>query len=538
VEELLMPMESRILEPSKRSPVSRRRTTLLVALGIALISLFPAASIQAAPASGADVVLVDLSVERAAVGTPYTYTYEIDNQGPDAATAVELRATLQGIASFGSASSEQGTCSYARGTSKVTCDIGGLAAGASTLIEIAATPAGETQSAANVSSAAGEDPDTSDNAATTTPLVLPADSADLWVYPNSGVDDTGVGSMGYALPGQPYDYAIDVVNYGPAVAKGVVLSVLLPHGVDFQSAEVQCTVFADPDSQTLVRCPLGQIEQSLTVSLTAVVPLGAAGKTLRTEVSVDGNEPDPGPSPNNGTNYLTIGPGLSAEDHADSEGLATIDVPVELFGSVDHAVTVDYETADGTALAGQDYEATSGTLTFAPGQTTQSVPIPLLTDQISENSETLTLSIANVDGGFSAATAAAVSGPPVTIVKPEAAVTILDNDPKLKINNVRMREPKKGSGTARFTIKLSHPSPDPVSLQFRTVSGSARAGADYTRVKKAIVFLPGQLKQTVKVLVKADRRNERTERFFGKLSKLEGALRGDVKGVATILDND
>jgi uncharacterized repeat protein (TIGR01451 family) len=536
MEEAVMPIEICIPDPPKRFWVRRPRTVILAAICIVLISLIPAASIQAASGSAADLVLVDLSVERAAVGTSYTYVYEIDNHGPDAATAVELTASLHGISSFESVSSDQGSCSYTGKSDTVSCDIGGLPADGSALVEIVATPSSETESAASVSSRDGEDPETSNNAATTAPQVLVADSADLWVYPNSGVDDTGLGSMGYALPGQPYDYSIDVVNYGPADAKGVVLSVLLPHDVEFQSAEIPCTVFAHPGSNTLVSCPLGTIEHGRTIGLTAVAPLGAAGKTLRTEVSVDGTTPDPGPSPNDTSNYLTIGPGLSADDHAGSEGGATLDLSVELVGAVDHQVTVDYATADGTASAGQDYAAAAGTLTFAPGQTSQLVSVPLLGDRASEKNETFTVTLSNVAGR--SATASVAGGPPVTLVKAEATATILDNDPKLKLGNVRVREGNKGVRSANFAIKLSHASPDGVTLRFATANGSARARSDYMPVRKMITFLPGQTKQTVAVAIKGDRKHEPTQRFFAKLSNAKGGLLGDAKGIGTIVDND
>src|SRR4029453_17872587 len=100
----------------------------------------------------------------------------------------------------------------------------------------AATPSDQMSSAATAMSAAGEDPDTSNNTANSSPQVLPAGSADLWVYPNSGLGDTGGGSARYASRGQPSDYSMDVINYGPAVAKDVMLSVLLPFGVEFQDA--------------------------------------------------------------------------------------------------------------------------------------------------------------------------------------------------------------------------------------------------------------------------------------------------------------
>ena len=58
-------------------------------------------------------------------------------------------------------------------------------------------------------------------------------------------------------------------------------------------------------------------------------------------------------------------------------------------------VTVDYATSDGTAVAGSDYTAASGTLTFNAGDTSQTVQVTVLTDSEDESQETLTLSLSN-----------------------------------------------------------------------------------------------------------------------------------------------
>ena len=63
-----------------------------------------------------------------------------------------------------------------------------------------------------------------------------------------------------------------------------------------------------------------------------------------------------------------------------------------------YAVTVDYSTADGTALAGSDYVAVSGTLTFAPGQTAMTIIVPTLDDNVVEPTETFTLNLSNAVG--------------------------------------------------------------------------------------------------------------------------------------------
>ena len=63
------------------------------------------------------------------------------------------------------------------------------------------------------------------------------------------------------------------------------------------------------------------------------------------------------------------------------------------------SVTVSYTTADGTALAGTDYTTVSGTLTFAPGETTKTVLVPIVNDAIAEPTETFTLNLSNATGG-------------------------------------------------------------------------------------------------------------------------------------------
>ena len=62
------------------------------------------------------------------------------------------------------------------------------------------------------------------------------------------------------------------------------------------------------------------------------------------------------------------------------------------------AVTVDYATRDGTAVAGADYTNTSGTLTFVAGETRKAVDVQVLADSHDEGSETMTLALSNATG--------------------------------------------------------------------------------------------------------------------------------------------
>ena len=92
-------------------------------------------------------------------------------------------------------------------------------------------------------------------------------------------------------------------------------------------------------------------------------------------------------------------PALSVADAQAEEGTdATLDFAVTLDRNATGTVTVDYATADGTATAGADYTATSGRLTFAAGERTKTVAVPVLDDALDEGDETLTLRLTNPQG--------------------------------------------------------------------------------------------------------------------------------------------
>ena len=94
-------------------------------------------------------------------------------------------------------------------------------------------------------------------------------------------------------------------------------------------------------------------------------------------------------------------PALSVADARAEEGVdATIEFVVTLSRVAAGPVTVAYATTDGTAQAGQDYTATSGTLTFTPGVTTHTVAVPVLDDAHDDTEETFTLTLSTPSGAW------------------------------------------------------------------------------------------------------------------------------------------
>ena len=75
-----------------------------------------------------------------------------------------------------------------------------------------------------------------------------------------------------------------------------------------------------------------------------------------------------------------------------------IDFLVTLNRAASGSVTVDYATVDETATAGTDYTTTSGTLTFAPGETEKTVQVETLADTASESRELFRLKLSNAVG--------------------------------------------------------------------------------------------------------------------------------------------
>lgn len=112
--------------------------------------------------------------------------------------------------------------------------------------------------------------------------------------------------------------------------------------------------------------------------------------------SEDPEEPD-GPPPDDGDSAMATG------DTAAEEAAGTVTFMVSREGGLSDTATVDFATVDGSALAGSDFVATSGTLTFAPGVSAMPVVVQLLSDLVFESAEQFGLHLSNPGNGEIAA---------------------------------------------------------------------------------------------------------------------------------------
>jgi probable HAF family extracellular repeat protein len=197
---------------------------------------------------------------------------------------------------------------------------------------------------------------------------------------------------------------------------------------------------------------------------------------------------------------------------------------VNLSAAADEEVTVNFATANGTAIAGADYVAGSGTLTFAPGDTNATVEVEVIGDTVAESNESFQVSLSMASGAV--------------LSDGQGLGTILDDEPRLTISDVARDEGRSGTTAFVFTVTLSAPSDAPVTVNFATANGSATAGSDYQAQSGTLTFAPGQTTRTITINVFGDRLRESDESFFVKLSAAVGATIADSQGVGTIENDD
>ncbi len=194
-------------------------------------------------------------------------------------------------------------------------------------------------------------------------------------------------------------------------------------------------------------------------------------------------------------------------------------------------VTVDYRTVDGTARAGSDYVSESGTLTFSPGELSEIITIDVKGDTFAEGGEE----------GLEEFTVLLNDASHADIAASHGVVAILDDDATIEIGDAAVAEPDSGTTDALFEVNLSAPATNHVTVRYRTVEGSARAGEDFESRSGTLTFSPGEASKTVSVPVKSDAvrdAEEEDELFYVELFDASGAEIGDGVGEGKIVDAD
>ena len=227
---------------------------------------------------------------------------------------------------------------------------------------------------------------------------------------------------------------------------------------------------------------------------------------------------------------------FSLSSFAVIEDVGTATITVQRTGGASGALSVQYQTTDGTATAGQDYTAASGTLNFANGETSKTIQIPITDDATTEPNETFTLELKNPSNLDSL-------GSPNRMT-----VTIQDKTtvPGLLAFNASVIEGGAGTTTnAQFEVRLSAATGRTVSVSYATGDLNANGGAacgtpgvDFENTSGTLTFQPGQFSLFVTVKVCGDKSAELNEAFAVNLSKGVNATLAAPQAIGTIINDD
>jgi len=183
----------------------------------------------------------------------------------------------------------------------------------------------------------------------------------------------------------------------------------------------------------------------------------------------------------------------------------------------------------GTATLSEDYSGATFSVLFADGETSKLVLVPIVDDQLGEQEETVTLRLGDPTDGVRLDSSAT------------AALTIVDNDPtpSLSVDDVTLMEGSGGTTSFVFTVTLSPPSGQQVTVMAQTGDDLALAPGDYAAVGATMLtFAPTVTSQTFTVQVVGDALNESNETFLVTLSRPRSAEIADPQRVGTILNDD
>ncbi len=221
-------------------------------------------------------------------------------------------------------------------------------------------------------------------------------------------------------------------------------------------------------------------------------------------------------------------PSLSVDDVVVQEGDAgTIPATftVTLMPPGADEVSVAYQTVDGSASAGDDYQEMSGVVTFAPGETSKAVTVSVSGDESIEPDETFSLVLS------------APVGAPIADGTGEGVILTDDVPASASIGDASIVEPNDGTTSVGFTVTISPASAQPITVWWSTADGTATSPGDYEAASGVLNFGPGESSKTLSVSVVGDTVPEAQEEFYVDISSPDASV-VDPRGVATVADND
>ena len=306
--------------------------------------------------------------------------------------------------------------------------------------------------------------------------------------PAVGVDSEGDIVIAWTTYGQDnanngnpglLDYGIyDRIYYSATSGKGLA-------GTNTGEFRVNATT---PGDQVAPAVAFDNFENDALIAWVGPDP-AAAGSTAIFDRSID-------PPNTAAVAMIPATPSISVADATVSDGTSAAQVTftVTLSASTANPVTVNYSTADGTAKAGVNYTAASGTLVFAAGQTSNTITVNVDSmDMAGLPTQTFLLNLTSPSNA--------------TLARASATGTIIDSlaVPAATVSVADISVPVGATGgQAVFTVSLSAPTAKLITVGYSTADGTAKsANGTYRPTSGTLMFAPGQMSQTVSVPIAA-----------------------------------
>jgi uncharacterized repeat protein (TIGR01451 family) len=218
---------------------------------------------------------------------------------------------------------------------------------------------------------------------------------------------------------------------------------------------------------------------------------------------------------------------FSSSAYSVSESGGSVLITVNLNQSSTETITVNYVTADGTALAGSDYTAASGMLTFAPGETSKTFTVNISDDTMYESNETFTAVLSSPVN----ATLGTPDNAEVTITNDDFQPTVAFSESGYSVD--------EEEGSVDITVILSNPSYQTITVNYATFNGTALDGSDFIDASGTLTFAPGDTSETFTVSIINDPQYESNETFNAVIFSPSNATPGaPSSAVVTIVNHN
>ena len=222
---------------------------------------------------------------------------------------------------------------------------------------------------------------------------------------------------------------------------------------------------------------------------------------------------------------------LNSNSYTVNENGTTASITLTRTGGSDGEVSVTLTPSNGNATAISDYNNSPITVTFADGETSKTVGIPIIDDTIYEPTETVNLTLSNPTGGATLGT------------QKTAILSIVDNDAKpgtIQFSNTAYSINENGTPVTAVTLTRINGSDGEITARIDLSNITATAGSDYYNNSIFVNFANGETSKTVTIPLIDDNNFENTETLQLTLANpSNGATIGTQNSaIVSIIDND